>query len=216
MVKVGFEGDNTDSGDFPDPIRYDLGHERRHTGTIANVTDIYEKNDQFAEEDDATVEELRIEFRTPIDELDVDEDTADQLAEYVEQEIQSREDDGYDVDHPEDGVEVVMFPTAKVTPGTNDVNASKLFNTLRKLGLAESDESGVVTLYNRDGEVVHPFSDLDDPTAEEENEAFSQYLKDNLIGMEVTYELRNAKRGSDDEYSVVNKVISKDNDPVAE
>jgi len=210
MVKVGFEDNNTD---YAEPIRYDLGHEKRHKGTIAEVSDIYSKENQFADGDEE-VEELRIAFRTSIDDLNIDEDTQEELADYIQTEIEAREDEGKEVDHPEDAVEVVMFPTAKVTPGTNDVNASKLFNTLRKLGLAESDESGSVQLYDREGEEVNPFSDLDsDATAEDENQAFSQYLKQNLVGMQVTYELRNAKRGSDDEYSVVNKVISKDNDP---
>lgn len=212
MVKVGFE----DSGDYADPIRYDLGHEKRYTGTISEVSDIYTKENQFSDGDDE-IEEMRIAFRTSLDDLDVDEDTREQLREYISNAIEEREDEGYDVDHPEDAVELVMFPTAKVTPGTNDVNASKLFNTLKKLGLADASENGEVTLYDRDGEPVNPFEDLDDDaTVDEENTAFSQYLKQNLVGMKVTYEIRNAKRDTDDEYSVVNKVIEKEADPQAE
>lgn len=212
MVQVGY--DNT-GGDYGEPIRYDLGHEQRYTGTIAEVSGIREMEFKY---DDEPQERLVLTFRTPLDELDVDEDTRDELEEYITSEIEAREEEDLQVDHPENAVELVMICTAKVTPAVGEsYSASKLYETLNKLDLAEADEDGNVTLYNRDGEAVDPFEDLDEDASEEErNAAFSDYLKKNLTGMEVEYEVSNANRGSDDEYSSVGKVIGLENDPEAE
>lgn len=208
MVKVGFD---SNGGEYADPIRYDLGHEQRYTGVISKVSDIYTKENQFEDEE---VEQLNIDIRTDLDDLDVDEETREGLRDYIEGKIEEYEEEGLEYDHPEGAVESTMYPTAKVTPGTNDVNSSKLFETLKKVGLAEAGDDGDVILYDRDGNEVDPFEEAeDDPQAM--NDAFVDYLRANLTGMKVTYELRNVNRDSDDVYSVVNKIIELKDDPEA-
>lgn len=211
MVQVGYEN----SKEYGEPIRYDLGHEKRYSGTISEVSDVTEMEFKY---DDEPKERVVISFRTDLDDLDVDDDVREELREYVNSEIKERKEENLEVDHPEDAVELVMICTAKITPAVGEsYSESKLFGTMRKLGLAEADSDGNVTLYDRHGEEVDPFEDLDEePTAQEENAAFSSYLKQNMTGMEVTYEVSNAKKGTEDEYSSVGKVISLDNDPEAE
>lgn len=204
MVQVGLNSQN-----YGEPIRYDLGHEKRYTGTISEVSDIQEMEFKY---DDEPKERLVISFQSKLDDLGIDEDTREELKNYIQSEIEDRKENDLQVDHPEDAVEMVMIPTAKVTPSAGDnISESKLYGTLRKLGLAKSDSDGNVTLYNREGEEVNPLEDADDA-----NEAFASYLKQNLTGMEVTYEISNAKRGSDDEYSSVGKVVELENDPQVE
>lgn len=211
MVQIGYE--DTGGGDYGEPIRYDLGHEKRYTGTIAEVSGIQEMEFKY---DDEPQERLVISFRTSFDDLDVDEETRDELQEYVQSEIQDREDQDLQVDHPEDAIELVMICTAKVTPAVGEnYSASKLYSTLKKLGLAEADGDGQVTLLNREGEQADVFEGVGaDP--EEMNRAFTDYLQKNLTGMEVEYEVSNAKRGTEDEYSSVGKVIDLVNDPQTE
>lgn len=212
MVQVGLS--NTQ---YAEPIRYDIGHENRYEGTIAEVSDIKKMEFKY---DDEPKERLVITFRTDIDDLEdnVDEETREELREYIASEIQDREDDGLEVDHPEDVVQLVMICTAKVTPAVgNNISESKLYGTLRKLDLAEADDDGDVQLYDRNGNEVNPFEDVEDDQDDNEmNTAFAQYLKDNLTGMRVEYEISNAKRGTDDEYSSVGKVVDLVEDPEAE
>lgn len=209
MVQVGYDNDGQEYGE---PIRYDLGHEKRYQGTIAEVSDIREMEFKY---DDEPQERLVISFRTSLDDLDVDDETREELREYIKSEIEEREENDKQVDHPEDAVELVMICTAKVTPAVGEsYSESKLFGTMRKLGLAEADEDGNVTLYDREGNEVNPFEDLDEDVTE--NDAFSSYLQENMTGMKVTYEVSNAKKGTDEEYSSVGKVISLDEDPQVE
>lgn len=215
MVQIGY--DNSGGGDYPDPIRYNLGHENRYTGTIAEVGDVQEVDDQFSDDPDATKEKIRITFRSDIDELDIDDDRKEDLKEYIKEEVDARHDEGYDdFSHPEGAVELVMFPTAKITPPVESYNSSKLFDTLEHLGLAEADDDGNVQLYDRDGNEVNPLEDVEEDDEEALNQAFSNYLQDNLTGMKVEYEINNSKRGTDDEYSAVGKVVDLVEDPEAE
>jgi hypothetical protein len=218
MVKVGFD---SGGGEFPDPIRVNLGHEMRYEGTIAEISDVQVVEDRFSDEDDATKEQYRIAFRTSFDDLedDLDEDTLETLREEVQSAREERVDEfGEDkVSYPEEGVELVMFPTAIVTPPVPPHGTpSKLFETLRKVGIADVDDQDEVVFYNRDGDEVDPFADLSDPSDEDLNAAFTQYLRNNLTGMKVKYEVSNTKRGTDDEYSAVGKVIGKVADPLAD
>jgi len=210
LVQVGYDNNQ----EYGDPIRYDLGHEKRYTGVISEVSEVQDMEFKY---DDEPKERLVISFRTDLDDLDVDDDTREELREYINSEIEAREEEDLQVDHPEDAVELIMICTAKVTPAVGEsYSESKLYGTLRKLGLAEADDDGNVTLFDRNGEAVDPFEDVDeDATESEKNAAFSDYLKKNLTGMEVEYEVSNAKKGTDEEYSSVGKVIELVDDPEA-
>ena len=196
--------------DSKDPLRVDLGHESRHTGTVAQVGDVYlQESDQY---DDREI--VPITVRAPIEELDISDEDREALVEYIEEkndELDSKFDD-----YPTEYVELRFFPTANLTRSSGSSSNSKLYNTLEKLGLAEPVDDDKFELVDRHGEDANPFEDVDFDDNDEVNEALVDYLRDNLTGMRVKFEITNTRRGTDDEYSAVGKVIDLEEDPEAE
>ena len=100
-----------------------------------------------------------------------------------------------------------MYPNANLTRGYGSYSYSKLYETLAKLNLAEpkEDNKTAFRLLDREGNQVNPFEDAD--SNEEINNALEDYLRKNLVGMQVKYEIANSKRNTDEEYSTVSKVV---------
>lgn len=201
MVQIGFDNN--------DPIRVDLGHESRHEGTIANVGEVREVDEY---QGDGKKEQIRIDVRSEIDDLDISDEDKEALQEYLEEENEQR-----DEEVPTDKIELPFFLTAKITRGaSSEYSNSKLYDTLKKLGLAEPSGDTDVVLMDRDGEEASPVDPEDGN--EQQNEDFANYLRDNMVGMRIEYEVRNSNRDNPekDEYSTVAKVVNLEEDPEAE
>ncbi|MDY6788843.1 MAG: hypothetical protein SVV03_02660 [Candidatus Nanohaloarchaea archaeon] len=201
MVQIGF--------DNQEPIRVDLGHESRHKGTIANVGEVREVDEY---QGDGKKEQIRIDVRSEIDDLDISDEDKEALQEYLEEENERR-----DEDVPTDKIELPFFLTAKITRGaSSEYSNSKLYDTLKKLGLAEPSGDTDVVLKDRHGEEVSPVDPED--SNEQQNKDFANYLRENLVGMRIEYEVRNSNRDNPekDEYSTVAKVVNLEEDPEAE
>lgn len=201
MVQIGFQSS--------DPLRFDLGHESRHHGTIATVHDIREV-DKY--QGDGKKEQVRIDVRSKVEDLDMSDDDREALVEYLEEQDEER-----DEDVSTEYIELPFYLTAKITRGaSSEYSNSKLYDTLKKLGLAEPVDETDVQLKDRHGDDVTPVDPGDDP--EQQNTDFVQYLRDNVVGMRVEYEVRNSNRDNPDkdEYSTVAKVVSLEEDPEAE
>lgn len=158
------------------------------------------------------------------DHLKVSGDEAEELVEEVrENNLDKAEAAGDDVDmFSYNYVELPYFCTAKLTRSSGSQSNSNLYNQLDQLGLAEPYSDDKFELLDRHGEVVESqkedvheiFGDAE--TNDEINEALVGYLRDNLIGAKVQFQVKNANRGKDNEYSIVGDMIKKVADPEAE
>ena len=158
------------------------------------------------------------------DHLPVTQDEAEDLAEEVrEDNLEKAESGGQDVEmFSYNYVEMPYFCTAKMTRSSGSQSNSNLYNQLEQLDLANPYDDDKFELLDRNGDVVESdregvhdvFGDAG--TNEEINEALVNYLKDNLIGAKVKFDVKNVNRGKDNEYSVVGDMIKKVADPEAE
>ena len=156
--------------------------------------------------------------------LPVDSGEAEELAEEVrEDNLDKAESGGEEVEmFSYNYVQLPYFCTATISRSTGGQNNSNLYNQLDQLGLAEPLEDDKFQLLNRHGDVVEdPEENIhevfgDAGTNDEINAALEKYLRDNLIGMVVKFDVNNSNRGEDNEYSVVGDMVKKVEDPEAE
>lgn len=182
--------------------KHKLKHLDRHVGVISNISDVYE-TDGFNE--DEKKEQIRLQFRSKIEELRVSDDKKEEL----KKERKEFAEENPDLDVNTDIIELPFFVTANLTRGSTAQTSSKLYKTLKTLGLAEPYDDDKFKFCNRDRDVVKPFSDVDMNDNEAVNAKLAEYLRNNMIGMKVEYEIKNSNQGTDDEYSTVAKVIDK-------
>lgn len=156
--------------------------------------------------------------------LPVDRDEAEDIAEEVrEDNLDKAEAGGDDVEmFSYNYVQLPYFCTAKLTRSSGSQSNSNLYNQLEQLDLANPYDDDKFDLLDRNGDVVESDRDNthevfgDAETNEEVNEALAGYLRDNLIGAKVKFDVKNSNRGEDNEYSVVGDMIKKVADPEAE
>ncbi|QLG61954.1 hypothetical protein [Halorarum salinum] len=215
-----------------EPLQFKLKHNGQYKAKIGHVSDIYPRKAWGSDNDDEKEDVLQIYTYIPVDELGLDDEKEEAVLEQVEahrEEIaavnERREEIDWDTlqQVPEGHIPMKMYTKASLTRSTGSYNNAKLYDTLFELGLAEGvltdgEDKGAIQLYDRDGEPINPFEpvDLDDNDAV--NAALENYLRQNLLGMEVEIQLKNANRDNPekDEYSTVKYIIGKVDDPLAE
>jgi len=214
-----------------------LPHKSRHEGTISDVSDVVEMeyDDDVTEkvfiavrsdiDNDLDVEDdYKEKLREYIhdrnlqrikDHLPVTEDEAEELVEEVREENKDMAvSGGEDVEmFSYNYVELKTMVTAKITRNSGNTQNSALYDQLDLLDLTEPYDTDKFELLDRNGDVVESqregvhevLGDISGP--EETNQALVGYLKDNLLGMKVSYDVDNKNRGTDEEFSTVNEFV---------
>lgn len=194
----GYDDFDEDSDDREEPLRVALPHESRHTGTITEVSEIHEREDSF---DGGTYEELIVFVESEIDELDIPDDKKEVLRAAA-------------ADHfgeERDTIRFPLFAKANISRGAGpEYSDSKLYETLYKLDLVEPEGDHGFKFLSADGNETEPFDHIEPGDNESINEALSAYLDQNAVGLDVEWEVKNSNIGSDDEYSVVGKIVSRE------
>lgn len=194
----GFD-DDFDEEDREEPFRVALPHESRHSGTIAEISEVHEVDDQFG---DGTYEQIILFVEADIEEdLDIPDENKEQLREAASEHFGEETDT----------VQFPLFCKANITRGaTPEYNDSKLYETLYKLDLVEAEGDAGFQFLSKSGEKTLPFDHVDPEDNEAVNSALEAYLEQNATGLQVEWEAKNANQGTDDEYSVIGKIVRRE------